>query len=113
MQRIEFLFSILFCIVMMPLSRSQTYKELKIKEHYDDIYIGAYEYPPAIDFFDDLATDDDHANLGQHGGPMESMLIMYETTKDKAYLYKFMEWTVGLFEIRGFSHSFLEPSLYL
>ena len=106
------------CMLAMASLKSQSFHDLHIKEKYDDIFIGAYNYPPGVLSFgnkdDGFLTDtNQNYNLGQHGGVMESMLIMYETTKDKAYLYKFMEWTVGLFhyDIGGLSHSFLKLSL--
>ena len=75
----------------MYASAQSNYDKFSIKEKYDDVFIGAYDYPPsALSFgnFKDgfLTNSDENNNLAQHGGVMESMLIMYETTKDKAYL---------------------------
>ncbi len=108
MQNRKFL-SLVFCLFLSVTLKSQNYQELKIKEHYDDIYIGAYEYPPAIENFNDLATDADHASLGQWGAVLESLLIMYENTGDKAYLYKFMDYVIKIHSLRWYSYYFIYP----
>ncbi|MBI4647699.1 MAG: T9SS type A sorting domain-containing protein [Bacteroidia bacterium] len=97
-QQINFLFSVFCLLITVPLKSQDNYHELKIKEHYDDIYIGAYEFPPAVEGF---VTPINYDNLTAHGTTLESMLIMYETTKDKAYLYKFIRYTKKILYLRG------------
>ncbi len=88
-QQINLLFSVFCLLITVPLKSQSTFEYLKIKEHYDDIYIGAYDFPPNVEsfgnFIDGFLTDtNQNYNLGQHGGVMESFTVKYEKFKDKA-----------------------------
>lgn len=106
---------LLFIAIIMAFGESfvysQNFSTLSVKEKYDDVFIGVYNFPPSVLGIGDLSTTDNVYNLGQHGGVMESMLVMYEITGDKAYLYKFINWTDSLFALRGHSNSFLDLAL--
>ncbi|MBL4651574.1 MAG: hypothetical protein JKY53_01745 [Flavobacteriales bacterium] len=84
---------LLFILSLSTVVSGQAYDEFSMKEQYDDVFIGAYDYPPVINFFNSLEEYEENRKLTQQGGVLESMLNMYELTGDKAYLYKFMEWT--------------------
>ena len=45
----EINFMLLAILLLMAItSKSKTFQELKITEKYDDIVIGAYDYPPGV-----------------------------------------------------------------
>jgi len=83
---------LLICIyfLQMPLMPAQ-----KVKETYDDVFLGSYDdanFAP-IDYYEYNSDIDSYSylNMGSYwSGVLESLLRMYETTGDKAYLYKFI-----------------------
>ena len=60
------------------------YSDLSIKEHYDEVYNSYLKY----NIIPEPIYEEPGSNMF---AVYESLLDMYETTKDKAYLYKFMD----------------------
>ncbi|MBL4651576.1 MAG: hypothetical protein JKY53_01755, partial [Flavobacteriales bacterium] len=107
------IFSTLFGVLHTVLY-GQAYKDFQIKEQYDDVFVGAFDYPPTVNSFGDLSTQTFGQNLTLQGGVLESMLNMYLTTGDKAYLYKFMEWTTEIIALGPFRlYSFVNLNDYI
>ena len=77
---------------------SQTYS---IKEKFDDVYLASYNIPSfhpigGIDY-DAVANVYAPVNLGTYrSGSLEALLVLYETTGDKAYLYKFLDQAIQI-----------------
>lgn len=79
------------------------FESLKIKELYDSLTISGYVVGPGSPAdYGDLNTVAEANNLGDRMSyVLESYIRMYQITRDKAYLYKFMNHVIKIQEYRG------------
>jgi len=88
----------IFMAFILNISTAQIpYSNLSIKEQYDEVYKTHEKYANEIY----IALGEPSEPGSNNYGVYESLLYMYETTKDKAYLYKFMKKAIEIIEDRG------------
>ena len=93
-------------LIVLALSTAPTigqqFFQFGIKEHHDDLYNGLLLL--SAHQIDQITAGENgtHKRFGETmGGELESYIIMYEQTKDKAYLYKFINRAITIQNTRG------------
>lgn len=85
----------------------QPYQDIPVKEKFDDVYSTfydevAYQYPIDELTYNEEVDRNVPDNFGTYwAGTLDGLLDMYELTRDKAYLYKFIYPALHLQTIRG------------
>lgn len=107
---------LLFFILLSFLNWGRSQSPLAIKEHYDythskvafnGVYSGIVEY---IEYSNPLSEG---AYGEQLGYVLESYINMYKTTKDKAYLIKFINKTLQIMSWRNTNYRFNDQHFYM
>ncbi len=92
----KIIFFVPLYLLLMSLTLAQ-FPNVKVKETYDDVFLATYNNPnfAPVALLEEFENTDIHTmsylNMGSRwSGVLESLLRMYETTGDRAYIYKFI-----------------------
>ncbi len=92
-----------FCLFDSTSIKSQSFQTLQIKEFHDDMG----EFQMDMNYYSPLTSLTKASALEPMSYKLESYIRMYQTTRDKAYLYKFIKHIIKIQSLRGtYSGSF-------
>lgn len=87
-----------FALMLNTILYAQNYNVLKIKEHYDFLNAALITYQTPFN----TPADSDESTFGDvMNAVLEGYITMYQTTKDKAYLYKFVSQSLCIMKNRN------------